>query len=294
MSLPSDDLETLQRQKDELLRKKEEKQRQLSQLLPENLRSLNQQRESLLAKKLEKERHLAELMRKQELVTSRSNETLSKSGKKRGRSITDEEVEISGSLKREAGFHSIDEKQFQELRKEHKRNRKLIRDQYHEFEVISHYALQRVDYLQKCLNLIMNHLGLQVAALPDQSENIPEDEHINILADDSSLPHSHHILPQHCENQPTQLNSSDSIISPTLEIETQGTATINAGTLEIAEKNSESIFPETSSQPRIDHEIHPHQVTASISEFTVCVQSCNDGEQLPNQAQQMEVDTYRS
>jgi hypothetical protein len=59
------------------------------------------------------------------------------SGKKRGRGKQDEDVVIPKS----SDTFVLDERQFQEIRKEHKKNRKLIRDQYQEFEVLTQYEL---------------------------------------------------------------------------------------------------------------------------------------------------------
>jgi hypothetical protein len=109
----------------------------------------------ILAKKAEKERQLVELITKQDVVTNRAaGGTLSKSSsKKRGRSKREEEDELSTNkqsslltpttsalLSPESKF-VLDDRQFDELRKEHKRNRKLIREQYQEFEVLTQYFI---------------------------------------------------------------------------------------------------------------------------------------------------------
>jgi hypothetical protein len=182
-------MEVLKKQREELLLKKQAKERVLAELIPENVEVLKQQRELILAKKAEKERQLVELMSKQEIVSNRATGgTLSKSNsKKRGRSKRDEEDELVATTKQSTLSTSsslfntetkfiLDDKQFDELRKEHKRNRKLIREQYQEFEVLTQYTLNRVDYLQQSLNLIMNHLGLVPA--PTQPEPAKADDNI--------------------------------------------------------------------------------------------------------------------
>lgn len=60
------------RQKEELLRKKEEKERLLSELIPDNVDILRHQKEELLAQKAEKERQLVELLGKQQEMVAHS------------------------------------------------------------------------------------------------------------------------------------------------------------------------------------------------------------------------------
>lgn len=104
----------------------------------------------ILQKKAEKERQLAELINSQDVVTNRPSGNLSKSGsKKRGRSKREEEDDLGltkqsilpslSPILTESKF-VLDDRQFDELRKEHKRNRKLIREQYQEFEVLTQYV----------------------------------------------------------------------------------------------------------------------------------------------------------
>jgi len=188
------DIENLKRQKEELLLKKQAKERHLAELMPENVETLKYQRELILAKKAEKERQLVELITKQDVVTNRAaGGTLSKLGsKKRGRSKREEEDELltkqqpsfltpptSALLSPESKF-VLDDRQFDELRKEHKRNRKLIREQYQEFEVLTQYTLSRVDYLQQSLNLIMNHIGLAPVPHPEPFEDEKKKDDMNI------------------------------------------------------------------------------------------------------------------
>jgi len=113
---------------------------------------------------------------------------LSKSGKKRGRSKRNDgdSGEDNGAfnhfaLPTPAPKFGIDpskegavlnERQFQELRKEHKRTRKLIQDQYQEFEIFTQYTLDRIDFTQQSLNLIMNHLRIPLPTPDKQGDSI--------------------------------------------------------------------------------------------------------------------------
>jgi hypothetical protein len=67
-----EDYEILVRQKEELLRKREEKERQLSELIPDDVDILRHQKEELLAQRAEKERQLVELLGKQQDLVAHS------------------------------------------------------------------------------------------------------------------------------------------------------------------------------------------------------------------------------
>jgi hypothetical protein len=141
---------------------------------------LLRKREAIMAQKLEKQRHLIELVSSQHEPPSTPS-SLSKSGgsgKKRSRTKSNQadDFEFTKQLKLTSPYAkpnipalepvvtyknvTMEESQLEELRKEHKNNRKLVKEQFKEYHTFNQHTTARVDELQLNINLIMEHFGI--------------------------------------------------------------------------------------------------------------------------------------
>jgi hypothetical protein len=165
------EMEILLREREQLMMQKIEKLKKMVEMDPDNLEVIKLLQDALKAQKEEKERQLNELMKKEK----------ANSGKKRNRkSNENDDFDLSKikftspyakpNLPTETSYSvnttpskalSFDEKQFEDLRKEHKRSRKLVKEQFKEFEIFNRRTLERVDYLQQNINAIMEHMGIK-------------------------------------------------------------------------------------------------------------------------------------
>jgi len=249
LSLLEQDTELLKKQRDELVGLKRDKERELeSRLEMMSGDKISKSRDSLYAKKAEKEKQL-EKVRKYEQNSLRSSggrvsgKSLSGS-KKRGRSSKrssdSEEVDIRvpkrSKLNSSDTFQSVlpqstlsrailEDKQFQEIKKEHKRSRQLIKDQYREFEILSKYTFQRLDYLQQCLHLVMADLNIPIpqpvsVQVVDESHETtsipPKNRNENIISEievepEQTLDHVSSDQPRQEESQETPKIEPDTI-----------------------------------------------------------------------------------
>jgi len=153
------------------------------------MHGLLRKREAIMAQKLEKQRHLMELVGNNQAHEPSTPSSLSKSGgsgKKRSRTKSHEadDYEFTKQLKLTSPYAkpnipalepvytyksvTMEETQLEELRKEHKNNRKLVKEQFKEYHTFNQHTSARVDELQLNINLIMEHFGIP---LPQKTEN---------------------------------------------------------------------------------------------------------------------------
>jgi hypothetical protein len=158
---------------------------------------LLRKREAIMAQKLEKQRHLMELVGNQHEPPSTPS-SLSKSGgsgKKRSRTKSHEadDYEFTKQLKLTSPYAkpnipnipalepvvtyksvTMEESQLDELRKEHKNNRKLVKEQFKEYHTFNQHTTARVDELQLNINLIMEHFGIPLPQTGNEGLNQSE------------------------------------------------------------------------------------------------------------------------
>jgi hypothetical protein len=188
-----DPFDALTKQKEDLFNKKLQCEKLIKELLPGTTESCVQQREALLSLKAEKEKQIEELLRKQELVNKASYSSGSLPSNSRKRSRSKREDDLKRGSRSPGNDGCLDEK-FDELEREHKKTRKLIREQYQEFEVIAQYTLRRIDYLQYCLNLIMEHMNIPLATLEKSVEPVKKVSNSRsvLLISTRNLQHDHY------------------------------------------------------------------------------------------------------
>eukprot|EP01126_Amoeba_proteus_P024490 TRINITY_DN2465_c0_g1_i8.p1 TRINITY_DN2465_c0_g1~~TRINITY_DN2465_c0_g1_i8.p1 ORF type:complete len:217 (-),score=55.58 TRINITY_DN2465_c0_g1_i8:376-1026(-) len=167
--LPSD-VEELIRQRSELLKRKREKEEQLASLLPGDVESLRLHRESLLAKKKVKEHELAQLLKKQQVLC----------GVKKSRR-TKKELVQDWNTNAPMVHQSIvaeTKRQYQELKKEHEEDRKLLKEQQKQIDTLLITMANRIDSLQFTVNVLLRHYGLETVPLTNTDYTslfVPED-----------------------------------------------------------------------------------------------------------------------
>lgn len=142
--LTVEEVEDLKRQRDELLKRKREKEELLASLGPEDVESLRLQRESLLATKKAKERELAQLIKKKDGLDKPSKglkgtqpSILLYISQLQKKSTVTLDLYLYVPFPEETHFQThlqnnvLEEtrKQYLELKKEHKQDRQLMKDQ---------------------------------------------------------------------------------------------------------------------------------------------------------------------
>jgi len=178
-------LAQLKRQRDELLSKKKEKEQQLAELLPPDVPTLIRQRELLLAMKAEKEQQLAEATK---LQNSKSEKRKRGRPKKGDEGLEEEDLTITKKFKsseltpppgtgaQESNGMMVDWQHFQELKVEHKRGRKLLKEQKKQLEAFERESFERLDSLQHNLNRLLEHLTNNAKLQQDGNAQDPENK----------------------------------------------------------------------------------------------------------------------